>query len=216
MERTVVGATMPLEERTVDAYQCPSCGALRAIAREACCGRPLEPVDTSVAIEPPEVSDIARAVFDISSTELAICRTLMAEDEATIRDLAERLPRDRSVIQRHVSHLVELGVLEKRSRSLPAGGRVNVYAPKSPEEIRRRLHLGLYAWMTDAEDRVEELNREKMEAMVESADVAPVDDEPAATSAEATLENGGSRRPGPADDNDTPLVARLLERFRSR
>lgn len=166
---------MPPAERELDAYECPSCGNVRLHERATCCGESLEPIEATAAFDPPDMADVAREVFGISGTELAVCRTLMSEDEATVEDLASRIPRDRSVVLRHLNHLVDLGVARKHSRVLPEGGRVNVYAPNSVEDVRRRLRLGLYAWLADAEARIDELNREKFAEMVERGDVAAAD-----------------------------------------
>lgn len=206
---------MTLEERPIDVYECPSCGDLWFQGDESCCEHPMEEVDVPAVFEPPSVEDLVREVFDISSTELAICRMLMAEEEATIRELAKELSRDRSVVQRHVTHLAELGLIETRSRALQDGGRVNVYASRPADELRRRLQLGLVAWMTEAETRLEELNREKVEAMVAGAEPADVDEASStATSRDRAVENGGSESTGSEDARS--MVARLFDRWKTR
>lgn len=81
----------------------------------------------------------------ISSTELAVCKSLLAQEQATIGEPVSRLPRDRSTVTRRLDHLVELGVIEKESRPIERGGRENVYSPTAPDDVHRILRLGLYA-----------------------------------------------------------------------
>lgn len=75
-------------------------------------------VETTVPIEPPNVEGIMHDVFDISPTELEVCRQVMAAGETTIGELVETIDRNRSVVSRHLNHLVDLGV-RKESRVLP-------------------------------------------------------------------------------------------------
>lgn len=129
----------------------------------------MQTVDVAIPFESPEPESVVGEVFGISETELDVCRRLMAAGEATVNELASDLDYDRSVITRHLNHLVDLGVVEKEPRDLSGGGRKYVYTPISVERMRRRLILGLHAWLADAMAGVDELNREKIEAMAERA-----------------------------------------------
>lgn len=174
---------MGLTKRDVEVYECPSCGSITRQEEVSCCGEPMEMVNMTVRYNQPELEQVAKAVFDISSTELVVCKALMAEGEATIDDLTTQVPRDRSAIQRHINHLVELGVVEKKSQVLKEGGRVHVYSSAPVEEIYRAFRLGLYMWLDDAEDLLDELSQGKLEAMVEQAD-GEIANEPESSSAE--------------------------------
>lgn len=158
--------TFPAHE--LDIYECATCGDLRLSDGDAtCCGGPMGPVETTVPTESPDVEELMRDVFDISPTELEVCRQVMAAGETTIGELVESIDRDRSVVSRHLNHLVDLGVVEKRSRVLAEGGRIGVYSPRSEDVVRRQLKLGLYAWCLDAIDILEEVNEEKIAMMAE-------------------------------------------------
>lgn len=91
----------------------------------------------------------------------------MAEPEITVNELAEMVERDRSVVTRHLSHLVGLGIVEKRSRVLSDGGRVNVYSHRSVDAVRRQFKLGLYVWMLEAVEVIDDLSEEKISLLVE-------------------------------------------------
>jgi predicted transcriptional regulator len=196
---------MGLDERDLDAYECSTCGTIALRDGMTCCDEPMDAVDATTSIDPPETESLVREVFGMSATDLELCRVLMAEGEATVRDLTGQLDRDRTSITRRLNHLADVGVLEKRTRVLPGGGRANVYSPRDVEYVRRRLELGLYAWLDDALDLVAELNREKIEAMAEAADA-----ESSATPA------GADARGDDAGDAARSMVDLLLRRGRSQ
>ncbi|ADB61615.1 transcriptional regulator, TrmB [Haloterrigena turkmenica DSM 5511] len=150
-------------------YRCESCGDYQlGTAAMTCCGDAMTEVDDgAVPIDAPDEAELMRTVFDISETELEVCRCLMAEPEITVNELAEMVERDRSVVTRHLSHLVGLGIVEKRSRVLSDGGRVNVYSHRSVDAVRRQFKLGLYVWMLEAVEVIDDLSEEKISLLVE-------------------------------------------------
>jgi predicted transcriptional regulator len=163
---------MDIEELTI--MECPDCEKITlggADERSECCDRRLRPAETEeIGIESPGLGDLLGMVFGMNETELDVCLCVMDVGEATTRDIAAELDVDRSHVSRHLNHLVDLGVLEKRERLLEAGGRVNVYTPASLETVRRNFTLGLVTWFTEAVDVIEGLSREKVEAIEELAD----------------------------------------------
>lgn len=184
---------MASSEREFDVYECQSCGNLRLGQPETnCCNESMAAVDTSGLIDPPERESILGEVFGMSSTERDVCHCVMEAGEATVQEIAGQLDRDRSVITRHLDDLVELGVVEKDSRTLSEGGRINVYSSNSIETVRRKFKLGLYSWLIDAENLVDEVTQEKIEAMAQP---------------QTEME---------ADDADRSVIRRLLDRYRFR
>lgn len=166
---------MGLSERDVEAYECPSCGGLERHEKGTCCGESLEPVSTSVPYEPPGVESVVKEVFDLSSTDLSICSVLMSEGEATVEELADQLSLDRSTVSRHLDHMVQVGIVTKEPRILEEGGQVNLYSPAPVKDVHRTFQLGLYAWLDDAEDVLDELHQERLERMVKEAEVDEAD-----------------------------------------
>jgi predicted transcriptional regulator len=158
---------MDAEELTI--MECPDCETIMlggADDRSRCCDEQLRPIETgNVEIEPPALEDLLGMVFGMNETELDVCLCVMDVGEATTSEIAAELEVDRSHVSRHLNHLVDLGVLEKRQRLLEAGGRVNVYTPASLETVRRNFTLGLVAWFDEAVDVIEGMSREKVEAI---------------------------------------------------
>jgi predicted transcriptional regulator len=135
------------------------------------CGRPMRPVDTEdIRIDSPDLDDVLGTVFGMNQTELDICLCVMDVGEATTKQIATDLEVDRSHVSRHLNHLVELGVLEQQDRLLESGGHVHVYTPAPLETVQRNFTALLWAWFDDAVDLVDDLSREKVEAVTDLSD----------------------------------------------
>lgn len=152
-------------EATGGVRECPECGSL-AFGDEfvTCCGGRMNSVEASPVVH-PDLKTVLRDVFGISETGLEVCICLMEDGEATSADIAERLDIDRSTVGRQLNHLADIGLLEKRQRLLKDGRYVHVYSPVPVEEVRERLTVGLYAWVGEALELVENVNREKVKAL---------------------------------------------------
>ncbi|WP_408960539.1 helix-turn-helix domain-containing protein [Natrinema sp. 74] len=154
-------------DRDLDIFECPSCKKVVLNQSETCCGEQMNSVDVSPTFNPPDTDSIVSEVFGISGTELVVCRTIMSEEETTVKELASQLDLDQSSINRHLNHLVDLGIVEKQPQVLAEGGRVHIYSPVPIDDVRRQFRIGLYGWGTEAAERIEELSEEKIEAMAE-------------------------------------------------
>ena len=200
----------PREEPLV-VDECPRCGSVR-VSDGASSSE--EDETRSVPTDhysSPTVESVFREVFGIAGPKPAICRAVMVEDETTAEALARRLDRNRSSINRHLNHLVSLGVLNKEPQTLPEGGRVFVYTHIPMDDLQHRFRLGLYGWFAEAVALVEELDREKLEAMVEADDgektTDPSDGEPGPDT-EAVARDGSD--PATDEVEGGSLVRRLL------
>lgn len=160
-----------------EVYECRECGNVSfGDASSACCGGRMAAVEAT-PVKRPELPQLLRNVFGISETGLNVCLCLMEENEATAADVAERLEMDRSTVGRQLNHLTDIGLLDKRQRLLESGGYVHVYSPVPVEEVRKTLTVGLYAWMDEALELVENVNKEKMRAMARADDSGENDGE---------------------------------------
>lgn len=149
-------------------YSCSSCGNFGIGDQNlSCCEDGLEPVTTPSAISSPTLDELLRVVFDISDTQLEVCLCVMEGGELTVQELADKIGYDRSVISRHLNHLVELNVLNKHRRLLDQGGYVYVYTPVEPEMIRHQFRVEFIRWVSQAQVLIEDLQREKVEMVVE-------------------------------------------------
>lgn len=150
-------------------YRCRECGnaALSLDPMEpTCCGKEMaRDREEGEGYVEPESEDMLKTVFGMAETELDICICCMEKGEATAKELAEAMGMDRSGISRHLNHLAEIGVLEKERRILREGGHTYVYSHTPPDEVKRLFREGLLNWSLEALDLVDEVNREKLEAL---------------------------------------------------
>lgn len=159
---------------STDLFECASCGnAGVGTGPIRCCDRPMEAVDDGAPLEEPSLADLLRTVFDMSDTELELCLCVMEGGELTVNRLASETDYDRSVVTRHLNHLADLGVVEKRRRLLERGGQVYVYTPRKPEVVRRELTRLFAAWVAHAAALLDDLRREKVESIVDRDDEDP-------------------------------------------
>ncbi|MFB6167669.1 MAG: helix-turn-helix domain-containing protein [Haloferacaceae archaeon] len=155
---------------SVDVFECRDCGNVGLGSGEIrCCDGPMQQAEARASpVSRPSLEDVLRTVFDMSDTELDVCLCVVEGGELTVNELVEQVDYDRSVVARHLNHLVDLGVLEKRRRLLRRGGDVYVYAPLDPDAVRRNLTELFFRWVVRATPRLAELQRDKVEAIVET------------------------------------------------
>lgn len=151
-----------------EVYECQQCGH---VSFSNSTSTSLDEDRTSVEVTPvehPELAVVLREVFGISKTGLSVCISLMEQGESTTGEIAKNLDIDRSTVSRQLNHLTDIGLLEKHQRLLKDGGYVHVYSPVNEEEVHRRLTIGLYAWVGEAVELVEDINREKVKALAQA------------------------------------------------
>jgi predicted transcriptional regulator len=151
-------------------FECVTCGGVGiGDNRPECCDGPMDAVETGdAAVDEPSLETLLRTVFDMSGTELDVCLCVMEGGELTVTELAEQIGYDRSVVARHLNHLAEFGVVEKRRRIRPEGGHVYVYTPQPPEVVRERLRGEFLSWVRLATAQLGGLQREKVEAIADA------------------------------------------------
>jgi len=151
--------------------RCGSCGNFGFGSGEiTCCTEPMEPVsDESTAVGEPSIDELLGTVFGMSDAELDLCLCVMEGGEQTVRELAETTEYERSVVSRHLNHLVDLGVLDKQRRLLKAGGDVYVYSARDPAAIRESFRAHFFAWVSRLDECIDTLNRRKVESLVDDS-----------------------------------------------
>ncbi|MDZ7687421.1 MAG: MarR family transcriptional regulator [Halobacteriales archaeon] len=166
----------------VAVYRCGGCDGLVLVSEEgsagSCCGEDLEKVredDIQTKVHDPDADDVLRDIFGLGETSLNICFCVIDREGATVSEVADEMGIDRSAVSRHMKSLVESGILRREEKNLKQGGVVHVYTHENPEDVKERLAAGAFFWTSKVVELVNELNDEKMEAMMEeNADVAEV------------------------------------------
>jgi len=160
--------TPPADEPQL--FECETCGGIGiGDNRPKCCGEPMTATETGeTAVSEPSLETLLQTVFEMSGTELDVCLCVMEGGELTVAALAEQIGYDRSVVARHLNHLAEFGVVEKRRRIRTEGGHVYVYTPQPAEVVRERLRGEFLSWVRLATAQLDDLQREKVEAIADA------------------------------------------------
>jgi len=161
---------------SVKVYECRGCGEFLLAPEEVseknsgCCGEGLDEMEEDelkTDVNTPEAENVLRDMFGLGETSLNICFCVIDNEGATVTEVADEMDIDRSAVSRHMTTLVETGILTRQERNLKQGGVVHVYAHEDPGLVKERVTLGAFFWASKAIELVNELNDEKMEAMME-------------------------------------------------
>lgn len=104
----------------------------------------------------PGFEAVMECVFAIAAHEGRLYLELLAAPDSTVAELAERVNRDRSNVNRGLSTLQEKGLVTRRRRLLDSGGHVYQYRAIDPEEARGLMHRTLEEWTAQAHQRIDE------------------------------------------------------------
>lgn len=107
-------------------------------------------------IDEPEFQHVMECVFHVSERESRTYTELLGVPGSTAAELAERLDRDRSNINRSLSTLKEKGLVERERRLLNSGGHVYQYTAFSVPETKERMHTAVRVWSKHVHDRIGE------------------------------------------------------------
>jgi predicted transcriptional regulator len=90
-------------------------------------------------------SDLLCCAFGLRSTEIDTYFALISGPK-TVKEIASRIGRDRSTVQRVLPKLKEKGLIESEERALKRGGNYFVYRAVSTEEVREEILAKLEHW----------------------------------------------------------------------
>jgi predicted transcriptional regulator len=107
-------------------------------------------------LDEPEFQHVMECVFHIRERESRTYTELLQTPGSTVAELADRLDRDRSNVNRSLSTLKERGLIERERRLLDSGGYVYQYTALSLPETKERMHEAVRMWSEHVHDRIEE------------------------------------------------------------
>ncbi|MFB6166912.1 MAG: helix-turn-helix domain-containing protein [Candidatus Nanohaloarchaea archaeon] len=106
---------------------------------------------------PPELTELLKTLYSLSPAESEVFASLCSE-EASVEELAERLGKDRSTVQRYLSSLQTAGLITRRPDTSPnRKGRKYVYYVPDKEELKVQIKQRLEDWEEDKVSKLEEL-----------------------------------------------------------
>ncbi|MCH7660916.1 MAG: MarR family transcriptional regulator [Euryarchaeota archaeon] len=117
---------------------------------------PAESFEELMLLDEPEFQHVMECVFHIRERESRTYTELLQAPGSTVAELADRLNRDRSNINRSLATLKEKGLIERERRLLDSGGYVYQYTALSLPETKDRMHTAVRTWSEHVHDRIEE------------------------------------------------------------
>ncbi len=104
-----------------------------------------------------EIFDLLSTLYGFSPSESEVLTLLCEEDSMRVDEMAEKLGKDRSTVQRYVSKLNASGLLKRRSVSAENGrGRFYEYFIDK-KSVKKRVKRRLDAWTEDKLEKLENL-----------------------------------------------------------
>jgi len=104
----------------------------------------------------PGFADVLACVFNIQDHEVRTYLVLLETPGSTVAELANRLDRDRSNVNRSLSTLREKDLARRERRLLDDGGHVYQYTATPLPEARELMHETLDQWTGYVHERIDE------------------------------------------------------------
>lgn len=105
--------------------------------------------------EDPSFQHVLACVFGIQDHESRTYLVLRDNPGSTVAELAQKLERDRSNVNRSLTTLLEKGLVERRRRLLDPGGYVYQYTATPIDEAKEMLHEALDEWVETVHAAIE-------------------------------------------------------------
>jgi len=85
------------------------------------------------------IDQVLRCSFGLSNPEFQVLKALLAKGELAVEDLAAKLGKDRTTIQRAIKPLVAKGLVKRRQYNLESGGYQYYYYTEEKTSIKARI-----------------------------------------------------------------------------
>lgn len=106
---------------------------------------------------PSEIKKLLKVLYNLSGSETEVLYYL-CDNEAKASEIAEKLGKDRSTIQRYLSKLKSTGLLQRES-VVEEGkkGRSYVYSVQDREKMKKKIKERMNNWEDEKMEVLEEL-----------------------------------------------------------
>jgi predicted transcriptional regulator len=105
----------------------------------------------------PSFQHVLSCVFGIQDHESRTYLVLLDNPGSTVAELAERLDRDRSNVNRSLTALLEKGLATRQRRLLDPGGYVYQYTATPLPKAKEMMHEALEEWVAAVHDRIDDV-----------------------------------------------------------
>jgi predicted transcriptional regulator len=111
----------------------------------------------------PNFQHVLACVFGVHHHESRTYLALLNNPGSTVAELAEKLDRDRSNVNRSLTTLLEKGLADRQRRLLDPGGYVYQYNATPLPEAKELLHGALDEWAETVHESIDEFGLEQAE-----------------------------------------------------
>jgi predicted transcriptional regulator len=113
-------------------------------------------IDDLLQTEDPSFQHVLACVFGIQDHESRTYLVLRENPGSTVAELADKLDRDRSNVNRSLTTLLEKGLVDRRRRLLDPGGYVYQYTATPLDDAKEMLHEALDEWVETVHAAIDE------------------------------------------------------------
>ena len=104
--------------------------------------------------------DIFQAVFELSSSDMEVYKTLRQQGTSRADVLAKRMEKERSTVYRSLQRLTSCGLCIKTTHSLETGGYFHTYACNDLTAVKQDLESCVDRWYTQVKEALRHLEEE--------------------------------------------------------
>jgi predicted transcriptional regulator len=105
----------------------------------------MEEMRAQIAAGKLEAEDIIKCALGIRDLEVKTYFTLL-EKPMQVQEIADKLHRNRSTIQRSLTNLISKGLATRRTKSIARGGYYYEYEAAPPSEVKKMVRAALDQW----------------------------------------------------------------------
>ena len=113
----------------------------------------------SFACKPIIFDELLKCSFELNKTEYSVFMLLIARENEkaeglSVSEIARRLKKERTVIQKAVKSLFEKKMIKRFQENLENGGYKFSYSPVEKREIKERIIETMRGWVSNVESTV--------------------------------------------------------------
>ncbi len=117
----------------------------------------IDKINLWLEIEEMQKQEILAHIYGISETDAQAYFTILEENTLTLKELTEKLNKDRTTMQKTMKKLVEKGLVHRRRINLIKGGIKYSYEAVPFSLVKEKMIERVNAWKTIAENKINEI-----------------------------------------------------------
>ncbi|WP_457611753.1 helix-turn-helix domain-containing protein [Methanocaldococcus sp.] len=107
--------------------------------------------------------NLMACIFGIKVFDVKVYFYILKYGPAKITDIAEKLKRNRSTIQRSVQNLMNVGLVYRKQVNIKDGGYFYLYYAIPFEEVKERMKKSIEDWCKNMKNWIDSINIEEVE-----------------------------------------------------